>query len=114
MGSKKKIPRGGEAKREGKKEKKPAPEQPEFSVQDDFAKHNPELWEMVGKGWEFKDGAVHQTQHITDALRRYVIAEGNDLVEQALGVAQGAVSAVRQQVEGLLVGADALFGGDLF
>ena len=52
-----------------KKEKKPAPAQSDFAVQDDFAKHNPELWEMVGKGWEFKDGAVHQTTATRDAER---------------------------------------------
>ncbi|MBT5377762.1 MAG: DUF1553 domain-containing protein [Opitutae bacterium] len=52
-----------------KKEKKPEPQQPDFAVKDDFAKHNPELWEMVGKGWKFKDGAVHQTTATRDAER---------------------------------------------
>ena len=52
-----------------KKETKPEPQQPYFAVKDDFAKHNPELWEVVGKGWEFKDGAVHQTTSTRDAER---------------------------------------------
>ena len=56
-------------KPEPKKKKESALEQPEFSVQDDFAKHNPELWEMVGKGWEFKDGAIHQTTATREADR---------------------------------------------
>jgi len=34
---------------------------PKFVVKEDFSKLNAELWEVVGKGWKFKDGAVHQT-----------------------------------------------------
>ena len=56
-------------KPEPKKEKKPEPEQPDFVVKDDFTKHNPELWEIVGEGWKFKDGAVHQTTATRDAER---------------------------------------------
>ena len=52
-----------------KKEKKPEPEQPDFVVKDDFTKHNPERWEIVGEGWKFKDGAAHQTTATRDAER---------------------------------------------
>ena len=42
------------------KPKPPAPT-PEFAVKDDFSKLNAKLWEVIGKGWTFKDGAAHQT-----------------------------------------------------
>jgi hypothetical protein len=42
------------------KPKPPLPT-PKFAVKDDFSKLNAELWEVVGKGWKFRDGAVHQT-----------------------------------------------------
>jgi len=40
---------------------KPPLPTPKFAVKDDFSKLNAELWEVVGKGWKFKDGAAHQT-----------------------------------------------------
>ncbi|MBC8326466.1 MAG: PSD1 domain-containing protein [Verrucomicrobia subdivision 3 bacterium] len=56
--------------------KKPASEKPssatptpEFAVKDDFNKPNPKVWEVFGKGWEFKDGALHQTIPTRDAER---------------------------------------------
>ncbi|MFP6872506.1 MAG: DUF1553 domain-containing protein [Verrucomicrobiales bacterium] len=42
---------------------------PVFEVKDDFSKLNPRLWEVVGKGWKFKDGAVHQSTVTRDAER---------------------------------------------
>ena len=32
-----------------------------LNITDDFSKHNKELWKVVGKGWQFKDGAARQT-----------------------------------------------------
>ena len=58
-----------EAKLKPGEKTKSGPTQPDFSVQDDFGKHNPELWEVVGKGWVFKDGAVHQTTATRDTER---------------------------------------------
>jgi hypothetical protein len=54
---------------EPKKGKKPEPAQPDFAVKDDFGKRNPELWEIIGQGWKFKDGAVYQTTATRDAER---------------------------------------------
>ena len=54
---------------EPKKATQPEPAQPDFVVQEDFGKHNPKLWELVGRGWIFKDGAVHQTTATRDAER---------------------------------------------
>ena len=48
------------------KPKKPAPT---FAVKDDFSKPNPKVWEVIGKGWKFKDGALHQTTATRDAER---------------------------------------------
>ena len=48
------------------KPKKPAPT---FAVKDDFSKPNPRVWEVIGKGWKFKDGALHQTTATRDAER---------------------------------------------
>ncbi|MCA9071823.1 MAG: hypothetical protein KDA84_23005, partial [Planctomycetaceae bacterium] len=36
--------------------------QPAFEITDDFSKPNPELWEVVGEGWKYKDGTLKQTQ----------------------------------------------------
>ncbi len=46
---------------ESKPKPKPAPVKA-FKVSDDFSKSNPEVWEVIGKGWQYKDGALHQTQ----------------------------------------------------
>ena len=51
------------------KETAPELEQSQFTLKDDFNRPNPELWEMVGKGWEYKDGAVHQTTVTRDTDR---------------------------------------------
>ncbi|MBT5846317.1 MAG: DUF1553 domain-containing protein [Verrucomicrobiales bacterium] len=48
--------------------KPPAPA-PEFEVQDDFSKPNLKMWEVIGNGWKFKDGALHQTTATRDAER---------------------------------------------
>ncbi len=48
--------------------KPPAPA-PEFEVQDDFSKPNLKMWEVIGNGWKFKDGAQHQTTATRDAER---------------------------------------------
>ncbi len=50
---------------------KPKPEKPAtaFEVKDDFSKANPKLWEVIGKGWKFQDGALHQTTATRDAER---------------------------------------------
>ena len=48
---------------------KPKPvttKEPPFEVKDDFSKPNPKLWELIGKGWKFKDGALHQTTSTRD------------------------------------------------
>ena len=45
------------------------PRQPNFAINDDFGKPNPELWELIGKGWQYKDGAVHQTTATRDTER---------------------------------------------
>ena len=54
---------------EPKKDTKPEPAHPGFAVKEDFGRHNPKLWELVGKGWIFKDGVVHQTTATRDAER---------------------------------------------
>jgi len=48
---------------------KPPMPTPKFEVSDDFSKLNTNLWEVVGKGWKFKDGAAHQTTSTRDAER---------------------------------------------
>jgi mono/diheme cytochrome c family protein len=60
-----------EFKPEKETKPKPAPKPPflVFAVKEDFGKPHPELWEVVGKGWEFKDGAVHQTTATRDTER---------------------------------------------
>lgn len=40
---------------------------PEFLFADNFQKPNPEVWEIVGEGWEYRDGALHQTKATRDA-----------------------------------------------
>ena len=47
-------------------ETKPADQKP-FELVEDFDKPNPEVWEVVGKGWKFEEGALHQTQATRDA-----------------------------------------------
>ena len=32
-----------------------------FEVFDDFDDSNPDLWKIIGDGWEYRDGALHQT-----------------------------------------------------
>lgn len=39
----------------------------EFLFADDFQKPNPEVWEIVGQGWKYLDGALHQTTATRDA-----------------------------------------------
>jgi hypothetical protein len=38
-----------------------------FQRTDDFASPNPDLWEIIGKGWKYHDGALHQTTATRDA-----------------------------------------------
>ncbi|MEQ9408273.1 MAG: DUF1553 domain-containing protein [Fuerstiella sp.] len=38
-----------------------------FSFADDFESPNAEVWEIVGSGWKFQDGALHQTTASRDA-----------------------------------------------
>ena len=54
-----------------KEKPKPTPKKPAptFAVKDDFSKPNPKGWEVIGKGWKFKDGALHQTTATRDAER---------------------------------------------
>ncbi|MDA1046249.1 MAG: PSD1 and planctomycete cytochrome C domain-containing protein [Verrucomicrobia bacterium] len=40
---------------------------PSFEVKDDFDKPNPKVWELIGKDWEYKDGALHLTKPTRDA-----------------------------------------------
>ena len=40
---------------------------PTFEVKDDFDKPNPKVWELVGKDWEYKAGALHLTKPTRDA-----------------------------------------------
>ncbi|MEL6109922.1 MAG: DUF1549 domain-containing protein [Planctomycetota bacterium] len=35
--------------------------QPPFELVDDFDAENPSVWELVGKGWEYRDGSLRQT-----------------------------------------------------
>ena len=62
--------------KETKSKPTPKPSLPVFAVKEDFSKPNPELWEVIGKGWQFKDGALHQTTVTRDtehlALRSQV------------------------------------------
>ena len=58
-----------EPKPKSEKETSPEQQQPQFTFKDDFGKLNPELWELIGKGWEYKDGAVHQTNATRDTDR---------------------------------------------
>jgi len=51
------------------KKSKPAAPLPNFAVKEDFNKPNPKVWEVIGKGWKFKDGALHQTVPTRDAER---------------------------------------------
>ena len=51
------------------KEVPPEPLQPDIAIKDDFSKPNPELWELIGNGWQYKDGAVHQTTATRDTER---------------------------------------------
>ena len=65
--AKKKVANGPKEKPKSKL-KPPAPA-PEFEVQDDFSKPNLKMWEVIGNGWKFKDGALHQTTATRDAER---------------------------------------------
>ncbi len=38
-----------------------AAEQEEFALTDPFDRPNSELWDLVGDGWQYRDGALHQT-----------------------------------------------------
>jgi hypothetical protein len=38
----------------------------EFTFADDFQTFNPEAWEIVGDGWQYKDGSLHQTRSTRD------------------------------------------------
>ncbi|MDC0049378.1 DUF1553 domain-containing protein [Verrucomicrobia bacterium] len=58
-----------EPKPKSEKETSPEQHQPQFTFKDDFGKPNPELWELIGKGWEYKGGAVHQTNATRDTDR---------------------------------------------
>ena len=58
-----------ELKPKSEKETSPEQQQPQFTFKDDFKKPKPELWEMVGKSWEYKDGALHQTIATRDTDR---------------------------------------------
>ncbi len=50
-----------------KPEPKPSPEKTgAFQIRDDFSQPNPEVWELVGKGWEYKDGKLLQTEATRD------------------------------------------------
>ncbi|MEM7316672.1 MAG: DUF1553 domain-containing protein, partial [Planctomycetota bacterium] len=40
---------------------------PSWEWADDFDGPNPELWNMVGEGWQFRDGALHQTMPTRDS-----------------------------------------------
>lgn len=55
-----------QAKKEYPQLQKPETEsqadEPVFQVSDDFSKPNSKLWEVVGKGWKYEEGALHQTQ----------------------------------------------------
>jgi hypothetical protein len=39
-----------------------AREQAAFEVTDDFSKPNPEVWKLIGDGWQYRDGSLHQTK----------------------------------------------------
>ena len=58
--------REANAPKEKPKPKPVATQEPPFEVKDDFSKPNPKLWELIGKGWKFKDGALHQTTSTRD------------------------------------------------
>ncbi|MFP6899861.1 MAG: PSD1 and planctomycete cytochrome C domain-containing protein [Opitutales bacterium] len=50
-------------------EAKSRPEKsPHFEVKDDFDKPNPETWEIIGEGWEYKDGALRLTKSTRDPV----------------------------------------------
>ncbi|MCA9048982.1 MAG: DUF1553 domain-containing protein, partial [Planctomycetaceae bacterium] len=36
-------------------------------AEDDFEQPNPDLWEIIGTGWEYRDGALHQTAATREA-----------------------------------------------
>ena len=55
-----------EAKPKSEKETPPEITQPEFAFKDDFGKPHPKLWKLIGKGWQYKDGAIHQTTATRD------------------------------------------------
>src|SRR5690606_2096733 len=40
----------------------PTPAPTEFAFTEQFDAPDPEAWEIVGDGWEYRDGALHQTQ----------------------------------------------------
>jgi len=61
-------PKPGEKTKPGK-EPPSAPPRSDFVVKDDFGKPNPELWEVIGEGWHYKDGAVCQTTATRDTER---------------------------------------------
>src|SRR6056297_1793218 len=49
-----------------------APADPPFVVEDDFDEPRPALWELVGNGWEYQDGALHQ-RHATREDERIIL-----------------------------------------
>lgn len=42
---------------------KPTP----FEITDSFDQANPDLWQLIGDNWEYRDGALHQTKSTRDA-----------------------------------------------
>ncbi len=42
------------------KEPEPVDETP-FRLDEEFDQPNPELWKLIGDGWQYRDGALHQT-----------------------------------------------------
>ena len=46
---------------------------PTFEVKDDFDKPNPKAWELIGKDWEYKAGALHLTKPTRDAAMLQLI-----------------------------------------
>lgn len=49
-------------KPQSKPEQETPTQQPAFQITEDFSTPNPKVWEVVGEGWKYKDGALHQTE----------------------------------------------------
>ena len=68
FGKLKALPEDDPAPKTAKSPTKPANGKPsKFEITDDFAGPNPKLWELTGEGWEYRDGALHQTVATRDA-----------------------------------------------